>query len=404
MGNPDRVRVIGPLAVFNSGFAAELVRLGYRPNAAANQLQLMAHLSRWMAQRGLVADELTEFVLSDFLMARRHAGYRLWLSPRALSPLLTYLRGLALVPVEPEPEPGGAVQLLLARYQDYLMGERGLSPATAALYAHLTSPLLVSRMVGGELDLASLTAADVIGFVRASCPGRAVGTAKLVVTALRSLLGFLHVEGVIGSTLAPAVPSVAGGGTRLGLPRGLDPDAVRRLLACCDRTTPMGRRDYAMLVLLVRLGLRPGEVASLRLDDIDWRAGELVVTGKGHRIERLPLPVDVGEAVAQYLRDGRPGTAEGRTVFVRFRAPHRSLSVPGVSDAVSRTAQRAGLGRVSARQLRHTAATAMVQAGAALAEVGQVLRHRRLLTTSIYAKVDVEGLRELARPWPGGAA
>jgi site-specific recombinase XerD len=230
-----------------------------------------------------------------------------------------------------------------------------------------------------------------------------VGTPKLVVTAVRSLLGFLHVEGVIGSSLAPAVPSAAGG-TRLGLPRGLDSDAVARLLACCDRTTPVGRRDYAMLVLLVRLGLRPGEVASLRLDDIDWRAGELAVLGKGDRIERLPLPVDLGEAMAEYLRDGRPATAEGRTVFIRFRAPHRSLSVSGVTDAVRRTAQRAGLGCVRARQLRHTAATAMVRAGAALPEVGQVLRHRRLLSTSIYAKVDTEGLRELARPWPGGAA
>ncbi|MDV3136825.1 site-specific integrase [Mycobacterium sp. 29Ha] len=403
MGNPDRVRVTGPLAAFNSGFAAELVRLGYRPNAAANQLQLMAHLSRWMTQCGLTADGLTASVLADFLAARRAAGYRLWLSPKALSPLLTYLRGLGAVPAETEPQPGGAVETLLARYRAYLVRERGLSPSTAGLYAHLTSPLLARRMAGGELDLGLLTSADVIGFVRASCPGRAVGTAKLVVTAVRSLLGFLHVEGVIGSSLAPAVPSVAGG-TRLGLPRGLDRDAVRRLLACCDRTTPMGRRNYAMLVLLARLGLRPGEVASLRLDDIDWRAGELAVTGKGHRIERLPLPVDVGEAVAEYLRDGRPATAESRTVFVRYRAPHRSLSVSGVTDTVNRTAQRAGLGPVRARQLRHTAATAMVRAGAALPEVGQVLRHRHLLSTSIYAKVDTEGLRELARPWPGGAA
>jgi integrase/recombinase XerD len=403
MGNPDRVRVTGPLAAFNSGFAAELVRLGYQPNAAANQLQLMAHLSRWMAQRGLTADRLTASVLSDFLVARRAAGYRMWLSSRALSPLIAYLRGRGMVPAESEPEPGGVVQVLLARYRGYLLRERGLSPATARLYAHLTSPLLVSRMAGDELDLASLTAADVVGFVRASCVGRAVGTAQLLVTALRSLLGFLHVEGLIGSSLVSAVPSVADR-TRLGLPRGLDRDAVARLLACCDRTTRVGRRDYAMLVLLARLGLRPGEVASLRLDDIDWRAGELVVTGKGHRIERLPLPVDAGEAVAEYLRDGRPATAEGRTVFVRSRAPHRSLSVSGVTDTVNRTARRAGLGCVRARQLRHTAATAMVQAGAALPEVGQVLRHKHLLTTSIYAKVDTEGLRELARPWPGGAA
>ena len=403
MGNPDRVRVTGPLAAFNSGFAAELVRLGYRPNAAANQLQLMAHLSRWMTKRGLTAEGLMAPVLADFLAARHAAGYRLWLSPRALSPLLTYLRALGVASVEAEPQPDGAVETLLTRYRSYLVAERGLSPSTARLYADLTSPLLASRMAGGELDLASLTAADVIGFVRASCPGRAVGTAKLLVTALRSLLSFLHVEGVIGFSLASAVPSVAGG-TRLGSPRGLDRDAVVRLLACCDRTTPLGRRDYAMLVLLARLGLRPGEVASLRLDDIDWRAGELAVTGKGHRIERLPLPVDVGQAVAEYLRDGRPATAERRTVFVRYRAPHRPLSVSGVTDTVNRTAQRAGLGCIRAHQLRHTAATALVQAGAGLAEVGQVLRHRRLLSTSIYAKVDTEGLRELARPWPGGAA
>lgn len=403
MGNPDRVRVTGPLAAFSGGFAAELVRLGYRPNAAASQLQLMAHLSRWMTERGLTAEGLTAPVLEAFLASRRAAGYRLWLSPKALSPLLTYLRGLGVAPVEAEREPDGAVELLLARYRSYLVRERGLSPATARLYADLTSPLLASRMADGELDLASLTAADVIGFVRVSCPGCAAGTAKLLVSALRSLLNFLHVEGLIGSSLAPAVPSVAGR-TRLGLPRGLDHDAVMRLLACCDRTTRLGRRDYAMLVLLARLGLRAGEVASLRLDDIDWCAGELVVAGKGHRIERLPLPIDVGQAVAEYLRDGRPATAEGRTVFVRYRAPHRPLSVTGVTDTVNRTAQRAGLGCLRAHRLRHTAATALVQAGAGLAEVGQVLRHRRLLSTSIYAKVDIEGLRELARPWPGGAA
>ena len=224
-----------------------------------------------------------------------------------------------------------------------------------------------------------------------------------MVTALRALLRFFYLRGYTATPLAAAAPHTVGWRDR-GPSRGLASEQVAQLLACCDRSTPVGRRDYAMLVLLVRLGLRPGEVASLRLDDIDWRAGELAVVGKGDRIERLPLPVDVGEAVVEYLRDGRPATAEGRTVFVRFHAPHRSLSVTGVTDTVRRTAERAGLGCVRARQLRHTAATAMVQAGAALPEVGQVLRHRRLLTTSIYAKVDIEGLRELARPWPGGAA
>ena len=150
MGNPDRVGVTGPLAAFSSGFAAELVRLGYRPNAAANQLQLMAHLSRWMTQRGLTTDGLTVSVLADFLAARRAAGYRLWLSPQALSPLLTYLRGIGVTPAEQEPKPAGAVETLLARYRGYLVRERALSPSTAGLYAHLTSPLLASRMEGGD--------------------------------------------------------------------------------------------------------------------------------------------------------------------------------------------------------------------------------------------------------------
>jgi integrase/recombinase XerD len=402
MGNPERVRVTGPLAVFTNGFAAELVRLGYRPNAAAAQLQLMAHLSRWMAQRDLTVVDLTAPVLENFLVARRQAGYRLWLSPRALTPLLTHLRGLGVLPPVSALAVGDPVDALLARYRGFLLGERGVSPVTARLYVHLTRPLLETRLRGRELGLASMTAADVIAFVRTACPGRAVGTAKLIVAAARSLLGFLHIEGLIATPLAAAVPSVAAvtGG---GLPQGLDPDSAARLVSHCDRKTAVGRRDHAMITLMLRLGLRPGEVASLKLDDIDWRAGELVVCGKGNRIEKLPLPTDVGAAVAAYLQDGRPPTAEGRSVFVRVRAPHQPLSVAGVSSAVKHAAGRAGLGCVRARRLRHTAATEMVLAGAALPEVGQVLRHRRLSTTGIYAKVDIESLRELARPWPIGA-
>jgi site-specific recombinase XerD len=401
MGNPERVRVSGPLAVFTSCFAAELVRLGYRPNAAAGQLQLMAHLSRWMAQRDLSVADLTESVLEDFLVARRQAGYRLWLSPRALAPLLTHLRGLGVLSPVSAPAAGNPVDALLARYRGFLLGERGVSPVTARLYVHLTRPLLESRFRGSELDLASITAADVIMFVRTACPGRAVGTAKLIVTAVRSLLGFLHLEGVIATPLAAAVPSVAAV-AGLGLPQGLDPDSAARLVKHCDRKTAMGRRDLAMITLMLRLGMRPGEVASLTLDDIDWRAGELTVCGKGNRTERMPLPTDVGAAIAAYLRDGRPPTAEGRSVFVRFRAPHQPLSTAGVSSVVMHAAGRAGLGCVRAQKLRHTAATEMVRAGAALPEVGQVLRHRRLSTTAIYAKVDIESLRELARPWPIG--
>lgn len=199
------------------------------------------------------------------------------------------------------------------------------------------------------------------------------------------------------------MPSVAS--RRLaGLPKGLDPDQVRRLLASCDRRTRNGRRDFAILTTLVRLGLRAGEVAQLALDDIDWRAGEVVVRGKANCIERLPLPADVGEAVAAYLRGGRPATACGRTVFVRIKAPHRPLSACGVTQVVASAARRAGLGQIHAHRLRHTAATAMLRAGASLPEVGQLLRHRRALTTAIYAKVNHDALRTIARPWPGDVA
>jgi len=226
----------------------------------------------------------------------------------------------------------------------------------------------------------------------------------MTVTSLRSLLGWLHVDGVISQSLAWAVPSVAS--WRLArLPQPLGPGQVQAMLDSCDRATVNGRRDLAMLTLLARLGLRSGEVAGLRLEDIDWRAGEITVCGKGRRSERLPLPADVGEPVAAYLRDGRPRPPGGaRQVFLRVKAPHCALTSGGVTMAVEAAARRAGLGTVRAHRLRHSAATGMLRAGAGLPEIGQVLRHQRLMSTVIYAKTDVSALRALGRPWPGGAA
>jgi site-specific recombinase XerD len=402
MGDPSRVRVTGPLAAFAGGFAAELARLGYRPNAAANQLQLMAHLSRWMDAGQLEVAGLTPPVMEAFLAARRAEGYVLWLSPRALVPLLGYLRRLGVAP-QPAPVPVTPAEALLGRYQHYLVTERGVAVTTARGYADMVRPFLVGREEAGGIALASVTAAEVTAFVLATCPGMPKGSAKLTVTALRSLLGFLHVEGLISEPLAQHVPAVAS--WRLaGLPRALDPGQVAALLASCDQRTAAGRRDFAMLTLLARLGLRAGEVAALMLEDIDWRAGEITVRGKGTRCERLPLPADAGEAIAGYLRDGRPEPFEGaRQVFLCARAPHRALTSGGVSGAVCTAGQRAGIGPVHAHRLRHSAATGMLRAGAPLTEIGQVLRHRRLLSTAIYAKADTEVLRAQARPWPGGA-
>jgi integrase/recombinase XerD len=402
MSDPSKVRMTGPLTVYAAGFGAELARQGYVGNSVASQLQLMAHLSRWMTGEAVEVSGLIPAVTARFLAVRRSQGYRLWLSPKALTSLLGYLRGLGVVPL-PAPPVLTASEALLARYRDYLAVERGLGAGTIVGYVTAVRPFVAARTVDEVVDLAGLAAGDVTGFVLTACPGRSKGSAKLVVSALRSLLGFLFVEGLIAVPLAGAVPSVAG--WKLAeLPRSVEPDEVRRLLAACDRATPTGRRDLAMVTLLVRLGLRAGEVCSLGLDDIDWHAGEITIRGKGNRVERLPLPDDVGEAVARYLHQGRPSTAEGRSVFVRVHAPHRALTSPAVTNVVYTACARAGLDRFGAHRLRHTAATQMVRAGAGLPEVGQVLRHRLLLTTAIYAKVDRDGLRSLARVWPGGAA
>ena len=403
MRDPSRVRVTGPLQQYAPGFVAELGRLGYKPNAAACQLQLMAHLSRWMDARRLGAMALTPEAAEAFLAARRAEGYVMWLSPKALAPLLGFLRRLGVAP-PPAPAPVTASEVLLGRYQRYLVTERGLAVVTARGYADMVRPFLAGREVAGGLALADLTAAEVTAFVLAACPGKPKGTAKLTVTALRSLLGFLHAEGLISQPLGQHVPAVAS--WRLaGLPRALEPGQVEALLAGCDQNTTVGRRDFAILTLLARLGLRTGEVAALTLDDIDWRAGEIRVCGKGGRAGRLPLPADVGEAVAAYLADGRPEPFESiRQVFLRARAPHRGLASAGVTAAVCRAGQRAGIGPVHAHRLRHSAATSMLAAGAPLAEIGQVLRHSQLASTAIYAKADIRAPRVLARPWPGGAA
>jgi site-specific recombinase XerD len=393
--------VRGPLEPHVTGFAEELLRRGYSRSSAGQHVCFIAHLDRWMRARGLGPGELDEPVIERYLAERRAAGYVEYRSVRALRPLLDYLAPLGVLPAPAEARLG-PVEELLGRYRDYLLFERGLTAGTTRGYLDAVRAFVASRLRGEVLDVAGVSAADVTGFALAACPGRAVGSAKLIVTALRSLLGWLHVTGQVPVPLAAAVPSVAG--WRLsGLPKGLEPGQLRQLLACCDRRTLTGRRDYAIMLLLARLGLRAGEVAGLGLDDIDWRRGEIAVRGKGNRGERLPLPADVGAAIAAYLRRGRPATAEGRSVFIRVHAPHRALTAGGVTMVVFDAAQRAGLGKMHAHRLRHTAATAMVQAGSPLAEVGQVLRHRSPLTTAIYVKVDRDALALLARPWPAEA-
>ena len=313
---------------------------------------------------------------------------------------------LGLVPgldvARAEPAPLKPVESAVVEYAHYLSRERGLATKTVRGYTQVASLFLSPRVsIDGHLDLKAVSAESVTSFVVEESRRRSAGAAQVTVTALRSLLRFLFLEGRIDESLAQVVPAVSA--SKGFLPRGLGGETVWKLLGGCDTSTAIGRRDLAVLTLLSRLGVRCGEVAGLELDDIDWRHGEVVIRGKGSRRDRLPLPVDVGEALAAYLRDGRP-RVESRAVFLRMKAPITAMSASNVTSIVRRACDGAGVPPAGAHRLRHSTATAMLRAGAPLAEIGQILRQTHAATTAVYAKVDRIALRPLARPWPGALA
>ncbi len=390
----------GPLALHADGFAVWLVERGYRPRSVGVHLRLVADFSGWLSGEALEPAGLTGVDVARFLRGRRERVAEST-GPRALGPLLGYLREVGVVPQRLR-SVDTPVERLLADYRDYLERERGLALVTVVGLERVARLFLVERPAPLDEALQRLDAGAVTAFVIAQCATGRLGTGagKNLTGGLRSLLRFLHLAGWTPVGLADAVPSVAG--WRLAsLPRALEAGQVARLLESCDRATTIGRRDFAILTLLSRLGLRAGEVAALELDDIDWRAGELTIRGKGSTVERLPLPHQVGEAIVAYLRDGRPAT-DLRLVFLPVRAPLKRLSSIAITAVVRYACDRAGIERVGAHRLRHTLATELLAAGAPLAQIAPILRHSSVSTTAIYAKVDRLALRALARPWPVG--
>ena len=380
--------VTGPLAQHEAAFRAYLVHAGYMPRSVRGLVRAMARASRWLEAGGPHAGEITPQEAADLEAAVPGTG-----------PVLRFLRRAGVAGAGAETGPAVA---LLAEFGGWLAGERGLSPVTVRCYRKHARVFLAALPEPLDETLGRLGAGQVTAFMVGYCQGRNTESAKAMVTAIRALLRFVHVSGRTPVLLAGAVPAVAG--WRLAsLPRGLAAGQVGRLLDSCDRSTVTGRRDYAILTVLARLGLRGAEAAALQLGDIDWRAGEVMVRGKGSRLERLPLPVPVGEALAAWLTGGRARCGSS-AVFVTVRAPYRQLSSSAVRAIMGRACDRAGLARRGAHRLRHSLATEMLRAGASLPEVGQVLRHRSQLATSVYAKVDESALRVLARPWPGGAS
>lgn len=292
---------------------------------------------------------------------------------------------------------------LLAEYAQWLVHQRGLAPITVHNYCGLVGQFLDALPQSTQVSVGLLDAGTVTAFIVEYCRNRNTNSAKSMSRSVRSFLRFAHATGRTSAELWGAVP-VAAGWHLASLPKAVPAADLERLLAVAARwrLSATDRRDYAILLLLARLGLRRGEVAGLGLDDIDWRAGELTIVGKGSRVERLPLPAEPGEAIAAWLVDGRPECAT-RSVFTTLRPAGRPLSSGAIGHIVARACQDAGLDRIGAHRLRHTLATAMLRAGASLPEVGQILRHRSAMSTAIYAKVDEVALRPLARPWPGTA-
>src|SRR6266568_3199078 len=334
-GHPVRLKVDGPLAAFTDGMRAGLAAQGYARDTITDHVHLLAGLSGWLGDRKLTAADLTEGAVEEFAADRRRRGCRAGVSPRAMIPVVEYLRGVGAAPPASEPEPRTPQEVMLAAYRAYLAGERGVSAGTAA-------------------------------------------------------------------PLAGAVPA-GRAHPRPARPRAATAAQVQAVLAACDRDCAAGRRDYAILLVMARLALRGGEVARIELSDIDWRAATVTIRGKGGRTDVLPLPADVGAAIADYLVKARPPTVS-RRLFVIVVAPFRGMAVSSVTQLVQRACKRAGVPAFGPHGMRHAAACALLAAGAGMEEIGQLLRHAQERTTAIYAKVDQARLARLARPCPEGSA
>lgn len=395
----SRVSMTGPVAAFADAYREELLDRGYTPLSTVNELRQVARFSRWLEAAGLTVAEVSDVRIEEFLASQRVAGCdRHSLSRPGLRCLLEVLSGLGVVAARAPAVASTPTDELLGRFARYLFAERGLAEGTVVLYL-----AGARRFVAGlspDRPLGELAAGDVTAAVLRESEGVSVSAAQNFVSGLRSFLRFCFIEGLVGSDLTRAALFARGRPSSV-LPRAISKTDARALLSSCDRRHALGRRDYAIIVVLLRLGLRRSEVAGLRLDDIDWRAGELVVHGKGAREDRLPLPGDVGEAIVAYLRRGRPHSNR-REVFLRARAPYDPIAPGTVASTVRRACRRAGIAEVGSHRLRHTAACAMVDANVPLYQIAQVLRHQSLQSTAVYARVDVERLRRLAAPWPGG--
>lgn len=394
----------GPLASHIGPFARSLSKQGYSLYSIHQQVRLAACFSRWLKQQGVGLHSITSDHPPRYLRYRARHARPSQGDVAALRHLLEFLRSEGVIPAEKiSASPLSPAERCTQGYEHHLREVRGLANATITNYVPFVRSFLEDRFGNGPVKLSHLCASDVVRFVQRQAPRLHQKRAKLLTTALRSFLQYARYLGKTKLDLAAAVPVVANW-SMSSIPRAISADQVRQLLASIDRRTAIGYRDYAILLLLARLGLRSGEVTFLELDDIDWKLGKLSVRGKSGQRSDLPLSTEVGKAIAAYLRHGRPQSTS-RRVFLRAKAPIRGfLGQSGVGSIVRHRLLRAGLDAPTfgAHQFRHGLATELLRQGASLSEIGELLGHRSPETTKIYIKVDLEALRTLALPWPGG--
>ena len=385
----------GSIAPWTEGFEEYLAQIGYAPWTIRDWVCRAAHFEHWLENDGVDLAHVDEVVIARFGAWRRTRGARRYVSVKGFSPLMSYLRSVGAIPAAIVPVAVGDVEVSLARYRRFLIDERGLKPRS------VKQCMITANEFAVWLDDCPFDRIDarlVRSFVAQRSAGWAPATVGHLVWSLRSLLKWLFLDGITEQACADTVPPVRSGARSRSIPEGVPATVLAALIDACD-TTPAGRRARMALMLMGRLGLRAGEVARLRLDDVDWRVGEIVIAGKGGRIDRLPLPVDVGEAIADYLRFARPSSTS-RTLLLSVHAPATAIGSTCMNRILVTACRNAGVDHVRPHQLRHAAASRMLAAGGSLTEIAQVLRHVDVATTSIYAKVDDARLITVARPWP----
>jgi site-specific recombinase XerD len=361
---------------------------------------MLGDFNIWLDRKRLGADKVDSSVLGRYIRSRTKAGKLRKGDAAALKRMLRMLRdGQAEAPAAPRT----AGQVVLEQYQHHLRQERGLAEGTIKKYAPIVRTFLAETFPLGIPDLFQISPDNIARFIQRQAERVTTKDAPTVVTALRSFLRHLLHRGAIQTDLAACVPTIATW-SQSKVPKFLAAEQIQSLLDSCDRNSAIGKRDYCILLLLARLGLRAGEVVTLTLDDIDWEAGVITVRGKGKRVAQMPLPAEVGAALAGYLRRARPDCSSRRT-FIREKAPLVGFaSSVAICSLVKRALKKAGVESVyrGSHLFRHSLATTMLKHGASLREIGDLLRHRRPDTTAIYAKVDLVSLRSIALPWPGG--